>query len=407
MDDKAFFEAIVASPQDQSLRLVYADWMEERGDSRGTLLRVLHELSQTPVCSARYRKLRFERDRLCKRCDADWLKPMLRVSVPEIRKKLEELDRLDPTRAVFASDSHQYRLNPPLTVERVEQIEARIGCRFPEQYRRFVTELADGGAGPDYGIRPLASLLEATGNPEWLTSFALPFPVPTNVQESRSLGYSARGALPICEIGCGGFYYLILSGPERGNVWIENPDGEWSPTLLDESHFPSGPDVEIAAILEAALRSPPALKLEFLDWYLKWLDEALWKVSCSSTPADELFDVDPETTELSVVERRLTALPERLRQVRGLTFLNLHGNELTGLPDWIGELTNLEYLGVGSNPLASLPESIGNLSRLKRLSCTGVKGLRKLPDGIGRIARLEVLHLSFNELEILPDSIAT
>jgi uncharacterized protein (TIGR02996 family) len=157
MTDDTFVEAIRAAPDDHALRLVYADWLEERGDARGQLLRIVHEMSQTAICSAQYRKLRHRRDRLAQSCDPGWLKFMLRPSFPEIRTKLQELERLDSARAIFASDAHQYRLNPPLTVERVEQIEARIGCRLPEQYRRFVTELADGGAGPDYGIRSLAA----------------------------------------------------------------------------------------------------------------------------------------------------------------------------------------------------------------------------------------------------------
>jgi uncharacterized protein (TIGR02996 family) len=39
IDDKAFIEALVASPTDDALRLIYADWFEERGDPRGEYLR--------------------------------------------------------------------------------------------------------------------------------------------------------------------------------------------------------------------------------------------------------------------------------------------------------------------------------------------------------------------------------
>jgi uncharacterized protein (TIGR02996 family) len=404
MTDDPFFEAILASPDDQSLRLVYADWLEERGDSRGQLLRVLHEMSQTPVRSARYHKLCSRRDNLRKRCDGEWLKPMLRMSFPELRKRLAELDGLDPTRAVFASDAHQYRLNPPLPVERVEQIESRIGCRLPEQYRCFVTEFADGAAGPDYGIRPLEALLGGNEDSDLSASLGAPFPVPTNVEEMRQLGYSAPGTLSICEIGCGGYHELILTGPERGNVWVQT-DGDWRPALLDDSYLPSGPDVNFDTVLEAAFRSPQGLKLEFLDWYQRWLDEALWKVSCASTDVNELFDLDPETTEVSIAGRTLTTLPDNLRQLTALRSLNLHSTGLTELPDWIGDLTNLEFLGVGANRLSSLPESIGNLRRLRRFVCISTEALEQLPDGIGRLAMLEFLQLSFNRLKAIPDSI--
>src|SRR5262245_37924715 len=45
-DDLSFLRALLASPEDNSVRLIYADWLEERGDPRGTFLRLevlLHE----------------------------------------------------------------------------------------------------------------------------------------------------------------------------------------------------------------------------------------------------------------------------------------------------------------------------------------------------------------------------
>src|SRR5262249_38150201 len=156
-----------------------------------------------------------------------------------------------------------------------------------------VTELADGVAGPVYGIRPLATLLGDTLSRERLASLRRPFPVPANAEEMRALGYQAPGALPICEIGCGGFYHLILSGPGRGHVWVQNPEGEWGPVVFDESRLVADGD-GIDAILEAALRAPRAWRLEFLDWYAQWLDGALWQVSSATTAVADLFDLDPE-----------------------------------------------------------------------------------------------------------------
>lgn len=289
-EENAFFQAVLASPEDTTLRLIYADWLDERGDPRGEFLRIVLEMSPLPVCSTRYQELRCRRDRISIGFDSEWLKTMLRTSFPEIRNRLEELDRLDPDRKVFASHSHQYRLNPPLTIDQVERIESRLGFRLPEQYRRFVTEFADGGAGPFYGIQPLAPLLEVITNRErhsWV-----PFLFPATAEEMQSLNDEAFDvALPICEFGCGTDFYLILAGPEQGNVWIESEYG-WNPALLSESHLPNGPDVEIDDTLSAAIRSPQALRLEFMDWYLKWLDKALQKVSYHWPSTDELFDYD-------------------------------------------------------------------------------------------------------------------
>jgi uncharacterized protein (TIGR02996 family) len=39
-DDASFVQAIADAPFDESLRVVYADWLEERSDPRGEYLRI-------------------------------------------------------------------------------------------------------------------------------------------------------------------------------------------------------------------------------------------------------------------------------------------------------------------------------------------------------------------------------
>jgi uncharacterized protein (TIGR02996 family) len=56
-DDRAFLRAIREDPEDPARRLVYADWLEERGDPRGEYLRL----------ACRERELRA-------RIDPEWLK---------------------------------------------------------------------------------------------------------------------------------------------------------------------------------------------------------------------------------------------------------------------------------------------------------------------------------------------
>jgi uncharacterized protein (TIGR02996 family) len=45
-DNQTFLEAMQEHPEDASMRLGYAAWLEERGDPRGELLRLLHTLTQ-------------------------------------------------------------------------------------------------------------------------------------------------------------------------------------------------------------------------------------------------------------------------------------------------------------------------------------------------------------------------
>src|SRR5262245_34319822 len=55
-EDESFVAAISAAPDDVALRLVYADWLEERGDVRGEYLRLLCALATLPKRRTRKRK---------------------------------------------------------------------------------------------------------------------------------------------------------------------------------------------------------------------------------------------------------------------------------------------------------------------------------------------------------------
>jgi sulfatase modifying factor 1 len=46
-DEAAFLQAMQKHPKDNALRLVFADWLEEHGDPRGELVRLLHTLTQS------------------------------------------------------------------------------------------------------------------------------------------------------------------------------------------------------------------------------------------------------------------------------------------------------------------------------------------------------------------------
>src|SRR5262249_31911163 len=70
-EEQPFLQAIHEHPEALSLRLVFADWREERGDRRGELLRLLHTLTQ----SVRIPKRRRLEDRL-RRLLADRVPPV-------------------------------------------------------------------------------------------------------------------------------------------------------------------------------------------------------------------------------------------------------------------------------------------------------------------------------------------
>jgi hypothetical protein len=61
----------------------------------------------------------------------------------------------------FGSDGHEFYLNPPLSETEVSVFEREHQVELPSDYRTFITRIANGVAGPAYGMFPLAEALEA------------------------------------------------------------------------------------------------------------------------------------------------------------------------------------------------------------------------------------------------------
>src|SRR5262245_28191257 len=73
MEEDGLLQSVREAPHDEGIRLIYADWLEERGDVRGEFLRVESHLRRTnarepgfPAALARWLHLR-------DRVSADWL----------------------------------------------------------------------------------------------------------------------------------------------------------------------------------------------------------------------------------------------------------------------------------------------------------------------------------------------
>jgi uncharacterized protein (TIGR02996 family) len=99
-----FLRAIIANPNDHGLRLVYADFLEERGDPRGEFLRVQCMLATLPGDDPRRPGLEARRKELLTRHGETWLGPLLRrylggpawgnPSEGEVRRLAEEYGAL-------------------------------------------------------------------------------------------------------------------------------------------------------------------------------------------------------------------------------------------------------------------------------------------------------------------------
>jgi uncharacterized protein (TIGR02996 family) len=72
-DEQAFVQAIQAAPADDAPRLIYADWLEERGELGGEYLRLEAFLASTPPRSRKAKELRGRLQELHGRLRPDWL----------------------------------------------------------------------------------------------------------------------------------------------------------------------------------------------------------------------------------------------------------------------------------------------------------------------------------------------
>ncbi|MBZ4422215.1 SMI1/KNR4 family protein [Myxococcus sp. RHSTA-1-4] len=174
----------------------------------------------------------------------------------QVERKLELLRQRDTTLKVHGANRHRYELGPRLSDAELRRWEARHETPLPEEYRAFLQELGNGGAGPAYGLRPLTEDAAPSGGT---------FPLSRAQAETRArepideegnfLAPPYEGpppaALWLCEHGCGEEDWLLVRGELSGGVWHTG-----------DSHFPWS-DVTTGRLYG------------FLDWYECWLDEEL------------------------------------------------------------------------------------------------------------------------------------
>ncbi|MDX3378188.1 SMI1/KNR4 family protein [Streptomyces sp. ME02-6991-2A] len=154
-------------------------------------------------------------------------------------------------REIFASHPEAV---PPAGWEAVRSFEAEHGIVLPEPYRTFVAEICDGlRAGPPYyGLLPLAQTPSDWGSDRPERLLAEPFPLTEawlweaeegqreeelserelSEQELSEQEFEARvdsvfdhGSLLLGTDGCGMYWHLITTGPQRGHVWLIDENG--------------------------------------------------------------------------------------------------------------------------------------------------------------------------------------
>jgi len=172
-----------------------------------------------------------------------------------ILQKLDRLRTLDTRRKISGASSHDYRMGHALSEREVASMEEEFGVRLPDDYRRFLIEAGHGGAGPYYGLFELHGL-----DAENITDYedlAKEFPY-TDAANPTKMGLP--GALYLCTYGNALFYFLVVSGPCKGEVWRD-----WR---ADGGGLRPETDVR-------------GQRMNFLKWYETWLDRSLRQLGSS------------------------------------------------------------------------------------------------------------------------------
>jgi len=178
---------------------------------------------------------------------------------------------------------------PVLTPADLDDLQRQIGVALPADYQQFLLHVGRGGPGPGYGVTPVR---HTGGRWKWHGDayefdpdhLAEPFPLrrsdwyledelsadyPDWFTFARQSNYDAAveawwqrhdevvfdprrtyGAVPICDDGCALRQWLVVTGPERGNIWLD--------------HRADGCGLTPAWL-------PQHRRVTFAEWYHDWL----------------------------------------------------------------------------------------------------------------------------------------
>lgn len=204
-------------------------------------------------------------------------------SISEIKDKLNELKILDKKFEIFGAASHEYEFNEPIPIEKLNQFEEKYGIELPKDYKSFLSEIGNGGAGPFYGIYPLQRDL-GRANPEnkfeflkfnfphkkawnWSDKIFDKFDEFHETEEDEIIDFFddvyweqyfkdelTYGSIYITEYGCALRFLLVITGAEKGKIWFDQ--------RADRNGL-------------NPITNKNGNKLDFSDWYVNWLDTSI------------------------------------------------------------------------------------------------------------------------------------
>jgi len=214
----------------------------------------------------------------------------LQPAFSAILGELRELQQSDLTFQTFGSKEHKFQTHSVLAEGTVSDFEELHRVRLPLEYRGFLLSIGNGGAGPYHGVFKLGEIDDGFNYKAWRENdgfvgvLSEPFAHtrPWNdlsgmpaFDDSRAgdgewedeywrrwdawdacywSSANVNGAIPIGHHGCAIRDWLIVTGPEAGNVWTDSRS-------------------DLRGLFPAQQQDKG--RVTFLQWYRSWLHDAL------------------------------------------------------------------------------------------------------------------------------------
>lgn len=269
--------------------------------------------------------------------------PNYEEDILRLKQKLISLKEKDQNFLIFGSAIHKYQLNPCISNDQISVFETEHNIKLPIDYKTFISEFSNGGAGPAYGLFSLESGYNIVKHGKFFRGYEYslsrefrhsekynplekyldmsPYDVDIDKYEEEIIngplgkeyfnGKQLDGSILCCDFGCGSWGVIVLNGQESGNIWGAARNYE------ESGIYP--------------------LNITIFDFFESWVDRSLSKI-------DELNEKNNKNT----VSKKFK------NDDRFSINESISGNSITKLEDILSDLDNK------SNPkLACLGALIG------------------------------------------------
>ena len=191
-----------------------------------------------------------------------------------IGEKIEGLKKLDTGFKTFGSESHQYIFNNTIDENELLLFEKKYEIKLPEDYKQFLKTYGNGGCGPDSGLFKLENGIYDIPLNKKQSKIVTPknefrFNGFWNLEEISKDNYDAwedeydnikwaDGMLRIGHLGCGMYSNLVITGKQKGTIWIDSRTNEGG--IYPANYYNK------------------TIKNDFLSWYLHWIESSIKKL---------------------------------------------------------------------------------------------------------------------------------